>query len=227
MADPSVLASLEWRPGDIPASRAYGDVYYSAEDGLAETRHVFLDGNRLPERFAAARHFRIAELGFGTGLGFLAAWNCWRMQGGNGTLAFTSFEAAPLSRADMLRALSRFPGIADELSELLARWPFEGAIDLPGAWLELHVGDARRTLPLWDGTADAWFLDGFAPARNPELWEDALVRSVATHTAPGGTVATYTAAGAVRRALVDAGFEVCRRDGFSKKRHMLTAVLKT
>lgn len=81
-------------------------------------------------------------------------------------------------------------------------------------------GLAAEMLPRWDGAADAWFLDGFAPARNPELWTADLMAEVARHTAPGGTVATYTAAGHVRRALADAGFEVTRLPGYGRKRHM-------
>lgn len=88
------------------------------------------------------------------------------------------------------------------------------------------IGDARHTLPAWDGVADAWFLDGFAPARNPELWEAPLLAQVAAHTAPGGTFATYTAAGAVRRALDAAGFDVARVPGYGRKRHMSRGTLR-
>ncbi len=212
-----------WR-GDVPVATAFDDPYFSLDDGLAETRYVFLEGNGLPDRFRP--EFRIAELGFGTGLNALVAARAWERSGQGGRLSFTSFERFPLNAADMGRALAAFPDLAD-LSRPLIEGRERGAteITLPLMDLTLIVGDARKTLPLWDGAADAWFLDGFAPARNPELWEPCLLAEVARHTAPGGTAATYTAAGAVRRALAEAGFVVERRDGYGRKRHMTSARL--
>ena len=217
----SQRAGLEWRGGAVPVSRQFDDPYYSLEDGLAETRHVFLAGNGLPARFRPG--FRIAELGFGTGLNCLAAWAAWP---GPGALAYTGFEAFPLEADAMDRALAAFPELAPRAATLVAAWR-GGARDirLPGLHLEIVAGDARRTLPLWQGAADAWFLDGFAPSRNPELWEAPLLLEVARHTAPGGTAASYPAAGQVRRALAAAGFAVARRPGFGRKRHMTVACL--
>jgi tRNA U34 5-methylaminomethyl-2-thiouridine-forming methyltransferase MnmC len=217
------LPDLDWREGDIPVSRRFGDAYFSRDGGLEESCHVFLDGNGLPARFRDG--FRIAELGFGTGLNLLAAQAAWIAAGAPGRLCFTSFEAFPLSPADMARALAAFPAIAGLAGPLLAALSAgPGPWDLPGGVsLHLVTGDARRTLPAWEGTADAWFLDGFAPARNPELWEPALLQAVADRMAPGATLATYTAAGHVRRALAAAGLEVARRQGFGRKRHMTVA----
>lgn len=213
---------LEWRPGDIPVATRFGDPYYSLHDGLAETRHVFLQGNGLPERFRPG--FHIAELGFGTGLNLLAAWAAWEQAGQTGPLRFTSFEAYPLPREDMARALARFPAISDHAARFLV--DFDGAqARLETLEFDLVVGDARETLPNWDGRADAWFLDGFAPARNPQMWEPALLAEVARHSAAGATASTYTAAGHVRRALAAAGFEVSRAPGFGSKRHMTVARL--
>ncbi|MCV6592079.1 MAG: tRNA (5-methylaminomethyl-2-thiouridine)(34)-methyltransferase MnmD [Silicimonas sp.] len=214
-------AKLEWR-GDVPVAQAFDDPYFSLENGLAETRHVFLDGNDLPARFAPG--FRIAELGFGTGLNALAAWALWRETGRAGALHFTSFEAFPMAPAAMGRALSIYPELADLADPMVAAFAsgarrFEG----DGLVLEVIVGDARVTVPAWSGAADAWFLDGFSPAKNPELWEPELLDAVGAHTAQGGTAATYSAAGAVRRALTAAGFEVERRPGFGRKRHMVVA----
>jgi tRNA U34 5-methylaminomethyl-2-thiouridine-forming methyltransferase MnmC len=211
--------ALAWR-GGVPVSARFGDPYFSLEDGLAESRHVFLAGNGLPARFRDG--FRIAETGFGTGLNFLAALAAWRAAGAPGRLCFTSFEAFPLSVADAEAALAAFPDLADPAAELLARWDAlaSGATFAGGVSLRVIVGDARATLPHWEGQADAWFLDGFAPARNPELWEAPLLAEVARHTAPGGTFATYTAAGEVRRALAAAGFAVSRLPGYGRKRHM-------
>lgn len=211
-------SDTEWRDG-VPVSRRYGDPYFSLEDGLAETRHVFLAGNGLPARFRPG--FAIAELGFGTGLNALCAWQAWREAGHEGALRFTSFERHPLGAEALARAHAAFPALADLSASLVEAWA-TGAreIALPGLALDVRVGDANDLLPVWDGAADAWFLDGFAPARNPDLWSLALMRAVAAHTKPGGTVASYTAAGHVRRALACAGFAVTRVPGYGRKRHM-------
>jgi len=215
---------LDWQPGDLPVSRRYGDAYYSATDGLAEARHVFLAGNRLAARFQRAEGYQIAELGFGTGLNMLAAWALWQERAAPGAvLRFTSFERHPMGAADMARALARWPELAPRSEALLSAWPVSGAVTLPGLRLLIVPGDARETVPAWTGLADAWFLDGFAPARNPEMWEPALLSAVFARTRPGGTAATFSAAGAVRRGLAAAGFEVSRARGFGPKREMLTA----
>lgn len=199
---------IDWRDG-VPVSRRFDDPFYSLADGLAETGHVFLAGNGLPGRFRDG--FHIAELGFGTGLNFLAALSAFRACGCGGVLHFTSFEAFPMAPGDRRAALAAFPDLP------------VAALDAPaGPDYRLSVigGDARLSLPAWTGRADAWFLDGFSPAKNPEMWDPELLAAVARRTAPGGTFATYTAAGAVRRALADAGFAVERVAGHAHKRHM-------
>lgn len=217
-------AVLEWREGGVPVSARFDDPYFSLQDGLAETRHVFLDGNDLPTRFHDG--FHIAELGFGTGLNLLAAWQLWQECGAEGTLHYTGFEAFPMQPPDMAQALAAFPALGDLAKPLLQAWAGGTfTIATPDLNARIIIGDARTTLPEWGASADAWFLDGFAPAKNPELWEAGLLAEVARHTNPGGTIATYTAAGAVRRALSDAGFEVSRVPGFGRKRHMTRAVL--
>lgn len=212
-------ATVDWR-GAVPVSRRFDDPYFSLEDGLAETAHVFLAGNGLPERFHDG--FQVAELGFGTGLNLLAALRLWRESGQEGVLHYTTLEAFPMAPEDMRRAQAAFAGVAGLAAELAPHWG-AAEIDLPDLRFRLIEGDARATLPGWAGAADAWFLDGFAPAKNPELWEDALLSQVFTHTTPGGTAATYTAAGAVRRGLAAAGFDVTRVPGYGRKRHMTTA----
>jgi tRNA U34 5-methylaminomethyl-2-thiouridine-forming methyltransferase MnmC len=215
--------SIEWREagagGRVPVSRRFDDPFFSLDNGFAETRHVFLAGNGLPERFRAG--FHIAELGFGTGLNLVAATLAWAAAGVQGPLGFTSFEAFPLAGDDIRTALAAFPEAA-EFSDPIARaLDTDGRIEMPGLLsARIVIGDARQTVPAWEGCADAWFLDGFAPARNPEMWEPALLRAVAAHTAPGGTCATYSAAGAVRAGLADAGFAVARVPGYGRKRHM-------
>jgi tRNA U34 5-methylaminomethyl-2-thiouridine-forming methyltransferase MnmC len=206
-------AQLDWKDGDIPVSTQFDDPYFSLQSGLEEARHVFLRGNGLPDRARAG--FQIAELGFGTGLNLLATAHMLQ----DVPLRYTSFEAYPMRTEDMARALKAFPEL--DGTRLLAVWR-SGArrFTLGALEVEVIVGTAQSTLAAWQGRADAWYLDGFAPAKNPDLWSDALMAQVAAHTAPGGTFATYTAAGHVRRALAAAGFDVARVPGFGRKRHM-------
>ncbi|GAB4263082.1 MAG: tRNA (5-methylaminomethyl-2-thiouridine)(34)-methyltransferase MnmD [Pararhodobacter sp.] len=209
---------LTWTDDGTPVSTAFDDPYFTG--GLEETRHVFLAGNGLPARLCNG--FHVAELGFGTGLNLLALAQVWD---GPGTLRFTSFEAYPMDAADMARALAPFA--LPHAGALAAQWAVAQGpvrrIVLPGITAEVVIGDARDTLARWTGRADAWFLDGFAPARNPELWGEDLMAAVGAHTTPGGTAATYTAAGHVRRALAAAGFTVERIPGFGRKKHMTIA----
>lgn len=216
--------ALTWRDGIIPVATRFDDPYFSAAGGLAESRHVFLAGNDLPARLRPG--FHIAELGFGTGLNFIATLIAWRAAGRPGPLHYTSFEAFPLAAPDIARALSAFPEAAAAAPPFLAQWATGATrIALDGITLKVILGDARTTLPLWPVRADAWYLDGFSPAKNPELWSDDLLAEVANHTAPGGSFATYTAAGQVRRGLQAAGFAVKRLPGFGRKRHMSAGVL--
>lgn len=205
-------SGLTWRDGNIPVSTRFDDPYFSLNGGLAETRHVFLQGNDLPVRLRPG--FHVAELGFGTGLNLLAL-----AQIADVPLRFTSFEAFPMTRAELERAHDAFPELAPLAQELREGWHLPrfrvGQVEA-----EVIRGDARSLLPGWQGQADAWFLDGFSPARNPELWGEDLMAEVARHTHPNGSFATYTAAGHVRRALAAAGFQVERAPGFAGKRHM-------
>jgi tRNA U34 5-methylaminomethyl-2-thiouridine-forming methyltransferase MnmC len=210
---------VDWTAAGTPVSSLFDDPYFSLENGLAETRHVFLAGNDLPGRFRDG--FRIAELGFGTGLNLLATCLAWRASGQPGKLHFTSFEAFPMPVRDMERALASFLDIGELAAELLTKWRAGArSFALGPVSVEIVEGDARESLDQWPHRADAWFLDGFSPAKNPELWGEALMAKVASHTAPGGTFATYTAAGFVRRGLQSAGFQVERIPGYGRKRHM-------
>ena len=215
-------ASIEWREGGVPVSTHFDDPYFSIADGLAETGHVFLAGNDLPARFRAG--FSIAELGFGTGLNLLAtAMIC----PSDCPISYTSFEAYPMQADDIARALELFPQTAAVAAPFLEAWRAGArAFTLGPIAVQLIVGDAQDTLPNWAGRADAWYLDGFSPAKNPQLWSAELMREVARHTAAGGTFATYTAAGHVRRALAEAGFDVARVAGYGRKRHMSKGVLR-
>ena len=216
----SQTADVTWTADAVPVSTRFDDPYFNLENGLAETRHVFLAGNGLPERFCDG--FQIAELGFGTGLNFMATLQAWRSAGRKGRMRFTSFEAYPLSTDQIGTALQPFAATGLACSEVLAQYDPGGGVFGFEDGVELHVivGDARQTVPFWKGAADAWFLDGFSPAKNPELWDEELLQQVALHTRAGGSFATYTAAGFVRRNLAAAGFEVSRIAGYGRKRHM-------
>ncbi|MEO0764313.1 MAG: tRNA (5-methylaminomethyl-2-thiouridine)(34)-methyltransferase MnmD, partial [Pseudomonadota bacterium] len=156
-------ATLEWHDGRVPVSTRFDDPYFSLDNGLEETRHVFLGGNNLPARFRDG--FHVAELGFGTGLNLLATWEAWRQADAPGRLRFTSFEAFPMTLADMETALRAFPQMEALARALLDALGGAGPVfDLGDVELTLITGDARQALPAWDGRADAWFLDGFSPA---------------------------------------------------------------
>ena len=226
--------AIVWHEGDMPFSTRFGDHFYSRENGLAETRHVFIAGNRLLERWQEQNHFAIAELGFGTGLNMLTTWQAWKAQRRSGQdLIFTSFEKFPLDSETLARALANWPELADEVAALVAVWPQpkpleDLVVDLDdGVRLQLLIGDAAERLNAWDGPADDWYLDGFAPARNPDMWSADLLGAVFEKTKPGGTFATYAAAGFVRRNLQAAGFTVDRLPGHGMKREMLAGTRPT
>lgn len=224
---------LDWSDG-APRSRHFGDIYFSRDGGLEETRHVFLRGNRLEQRFAALGPrdaFSVGETGFGTGLNFLCAWQLFdRVAPSGARFHFISTELHPLSTADLRRCARLWPELAPWYGPLCDAWgplppAFHRFVFAGGrVTLTLLAGDAQRTLPELDARLDAWFLDGFAPARNAGLWSEPVLREVSRLCRPGATVATYTAAGAVRRGLEQAGFHVERVPGFGAKRHMLQAV---
>jgi len=223
---------LAWSDDGQPRSTLYGDVYFSAEDGLAETRAVFLEGCGLPEAWAGRRRFVVGELGFGTGLNIAALLDLWRhRRPDGGQLHIFSVEAHPIAAADAARALAHWPELADVAGLLTARWPGQALglhrMDLPelSATLDVAVMDVEAALSGWSGRADAWFLDGFAPALNPAMWRDEVLSLVAQRSAAGARAATFTVAGQVRRGLAATGFAVGKRPGFGRKRERLEARL--
>jgi len=231
--DPDPSASpIAWTDDGQPRSRLYGDVYFSTADGLAEARAVFLAGCGLPQAWRGRDRFVVGELGFGTGLNILALLDLWRREGPpEGWLHVFSVEAHPLDAADAARALAAWPELADLAQALISRWPGQAhgvhRLELPGlrAILDIAVMDAAEALQGWTGRADAWFLDGFSPALNPAMWTDALLALAAARSTPGAAAATFTVAGAVRRGLAAAGFDVAKRPGFGRKRERLEARL--
>lgn len=224
-------AQLDWDEHGQPLSRSYGDVYFSRANGLEETRHVFLAHNRIIERcqaLPAGGRLIIGETGFGTGLNFLCAWQAFAEHAPqDARLHFVSVEKFPLTQADLQRALALWTELAPYAGQLLAQYraihPGFQRLLLDGGRvvLTLMVGDVLECLPQLDARVDAWFLDGFAPSKNPEMWTDALFTELARLSAPGATLATFTSAGFVRRGLIAAGFAMVRVKGFGHKREML------
>ncbi|MCP4937177.1 MAG: tRNA (5-methylaminomethyl-2-thiouridine)(34)-methyltransferase MnmD [bacterium] len=214
-------ADLTWIDDNAPYSRRFKDRYFSAADGRQETREVFLTGNGLPKRWQSSAPFHIAELGFGTGLNFFETLSAWQKTAPEqARLTYTSFEQYPLAREQIGRALANWPDLANLASPLLAQ-PSAKKIQFGNVELNLILGDARHTVAQWGEQVDAWYLDGFSPAKNPQLWELDLMHSVFDHTKIGGTFSTYTAAGFVRRNVQRAGFNVRRVQGFGNKRERL------
>jgi tRNA 5-methylaminomethyl-2-thiouridine biosynthesis bifunctional protein len=228
-------ADIEWDERGVPRSRRFSDVYFSQENGLEETRYVFLRHNRLEERFRELKPgqaFVIAETGFGTGLNFLAAWHLWQQTAPqDATLHFVSVERYPLSRDDLARALGYWPELRPFADELKSAYPPAIAglhrIRLAGGRirLSLYFGDILDAWQDMAFTADAWFLDGFAPSLNPEMWLDQALGHLHHHSRPGTTLATFTAVGRIRRALADHGFAMQKVPGFGRKRDMLAGQL--
>lgn len=221
-------AVVEFRDS-VPFAPAFGDVYHARAGALAQATHVFLGGNGLPQRWAARADFTILETGFGLGNNFLATWAAWREDPRRcERLHFVSIEKHPLTREDLAHVLAGHP-LGDLAAQLVAQWPpltpnlhrlsFEGG----RVRLTLAFGDATDLLPELRLRADAFYLDGFAPDRNPEMWSDRLMRGLGRLAAAGATAATWSAARAVRDGLSQAGFEVERAPGFAGKRQMTVA----
>lgn len=224
-----VPARLSWSSEHIPRSDDYDDVYHATEGGLEQARHVFLAGNGLPERWRQRSNFTILETGFGLGLSFLAAWKAWRDDPQRSAyLHFVSTELHPFTRDDLALLHVHWPELADLSAELRNNWPpltpgfHHLLLDGGRITLTLLFGDARDTLPQLNGKADAIFLDGFAPQKNPTLWSPELLSLISQHAAPNATLASWCVAGEVRAALMHAGWRLQKKAGFARKRHMLT-----
>ena len=222
---------LDWSQASGPRAPDYGDIYFSAEDGLEESRAVFLQGCDLPRDWQGRSQYVVGELGFGTGLNALALWDLWRREGpAAGWLHFVSIEKHPLSRADAARAFEAWPSLAGLSAQLLAQWPsaLKGAHRLifPDDRFTITVfqDEAERALGEIEAGIDAWFLDGFAPDRNGAMWSQAVLDGIGKLSRRGTRVATFTVAGAVRRGLQQAGFAVEKRPGFGRKRERLEAI---
>ncbi len=222
-------ARVDWR-GSTPISIDHGDSYWMPGRGVEESRAVFIEANQLRQRFAelpAGGRFVVGETGFGTGLNALLAARCFLDHAPSSShLDLFSVELRPLKRDDLARAQARVPELVRLSQSLLAGYPPPVAGHHP-VWLHprvrlvLMLGDAAHCWRVCAAEVDAWFLDGFAPARNPDLWTTELWTTLARRSRPGATLGTFTAAGDVRRGLQGAGFQVTRVVGFGGKRHRL------
>ena len=227
-------AQLDWDDQGLPRSRVFDDVYFSDLSGLDETRYVFLQQNALSERFAtlqAGERLVIGETGFGTGLNFLCAWQLFEAQAVPGVrLHFVSVEKYPLTLPDLQRALALWPELKPFADQLLAQYVaiHQGfqrlVLDNGRVTLTLLIGDALEQLPQLDAQVDAWFLDGFAPAKNPDMWTAELFAELARLAAPGSTISTFTSTGWVRRLLNAASFKMKRTPGIGHKWEILRGV---
>lgn len=226
-------AHVEWQDNQ-PFSSQFGDVYFSTDNGLAETEYVFLAGNQLEQRWQQAnlKTFTIIETGFGSGLNFLAAVNLWlNTAPKNANLHFISIEKYPLTVQDLTSALAAWPNLNDlnepfikayetiNIDETVQTLPFKHHFNMTLTLVLADVIDAFAQIHV---KADAWFLDGFAPSKNPAMWQPALYENMARLSHHASTFSTFTSAGIVKRGLINAGFTVNKQSGFGKKREMLT-----
>ena len=223
-------ARLEFAPDGTPYSAAFGDIYHSADGGPGQARHVFLGGNDLPGRWQGRDRFVILETGFGLGLNFLATWQAWRDDPQRcRRLHFVALEKHPFTAADLAVAQQAWPEFAALAGELQRRWPLPTAgmhrlyFAQDQLVLTLLFGDASRQLRNIDASVDAFYLDGFAPAKNPELWTPEFCKGLARLAAPAATLATWSIAARLRAALAAAEFDAERRPGFARKPEMLVA----
>jgi tRNA 5-methylaminomethyl-2-thiouridine biosynthesis bifunctional protein len=222
-----VPATLAYAHG-VPFSSTFDDVYHSADGGLAQARHVFLGGNGLPQRWRAQRRFVILETGFGLGLNFLATWAAWRDDAARpAQLHYVAVEKHPFCTADLAQLHAQWPELASLSAELLAAWPplvpgfHRLLLDGGNVVLTLVFGDITDCLPQIDAAADAFYLDGFAPPKNPDMWSPAVLIRLGRLAAPHATLATWSISAAVRKALAQAGFICERLPGFGRKPEML------
>lgn len=229
---PLIPAAAEFDAQGRLYSPVYGDVYHSPSGALGQAEHVFLRGNGLPERWRGRGAFTVCETGFGLGLNFLALWRAWRDDPQRSrTLHVVSLEAHPFGREDLAALLARHAPepLAQLAGQLAAQWPpllpglhrleFDGG----AVTLTLGFGDAQALAPRLSARVDAYFLDGFAPERNPRMWQAPLLKALARLAAPGATLATWACTGELRQALQDAGFEARRAPGYGGKWHMTVA----
>ena len=233
-------ADLDWQSIDgieIPISKQFGDVYFSKDNGLLETQHVFIQGNDLPERLSKLKdfeYFSVGETGFGTGLNILCLWQLWQQVRPNNQshLHAISVEKFPLSKTDLIRALNAWPELQPLAHQLIEKYPLAIAgchrLSFPEERfsLDLWLGDAHDVFPSIEKTksVNAWFLDGFAPSCNPDMWEENVLNNIIRLSDYGTTFASFSVAGVLKRGLKQHGISISRPRGFGHKREMLKAI---
>lgn len=213
---------IDWKENNVPYSTDFNDIYFSVEDGLAESKAVFLDGINAPEVWIGKKEFTICELGFGTGLNFFNCLKLWIEHScEDQTLHYMATELYPLTRAEILKAV-HWPELSEYKEAFLVNYPssemalFEGRVKF-----RLLEGDSAAELSKINETVDAWFMDGFAPSKNPDMWSNKVFNEMARLSSQSSKVTTFTAAGFVRRGLNDVGFTMSKRPGYGRKREML------
>ena len=240
MSNAIQTADLDWQLVDgidVPVSKQFGDVYFSKDNGLLETRHVFLNGNDLPERLAQLQdfeYFSVGETGFGTGLNILALWQLWQQVRPNNHshLHAISVEKFPLKKDDLIRALNVWPELSHLAQQLIEQYPLSIAgchrLSFPEERfsLDLWLGDAHDVFPAMEKTqhVNAWFLDGFAPSCNPDMWEENVLSNIVRLSSFGTTFSSFSVAGVLKRGLKQHGISISRPRGFRHKREMLKAI---
>ena len=223
-------AEINIEDGQVYSTR-YDDIYYNSDDGPAESKYVFLEGNLLPERWQGKRKFCIVETGFGTGLNFLVTLKAWLEDASRSeTLDYFAIEAYPLSSKQLNKVHAYWPDVKTHSSQMIAQYPklTSGCHSLifEQGRVQLHLIFERLETALNQYTfhPDCWYLDGFAPAKNPSMWQKTALNRIASLSGKGVSLATFTAAGEVRRNLIAADFEVQKRAGYGRKREMICAI---
>ena len=216
---------IDWKENNVPYSAEFNDIYFLVEDGLAESKAVILDGINAPDVWTGKKEFTIFELGFGTGLNFFNCLKLWLSHSDEEqTLHYMATELHPLTGEEIEKAV-QWPELSEYLKAFLVNYPspemtlFDGRVKF-----KLLKGDSGSELSKTNAIVDAWFLDGFAPSKNADMWSDKIFKEMARLSNQGSKVATFTAAGFVRRGLNDVGFTMSKRPGYGRKREMLNGV---
>lgn len=225
------MCQIQWDKNNNPYSQLFDDCYFSIEDGYKESQYVFLKGNNLPKAWSENEIFYIGECGFGTGLNLLATWELLlTCKAPPKKLIYYTFEGFPLSKEELYKAHKSWPKLShlsQKLNQIYPENPQNGIyeLDFSPLHVRLVIGMAPEAIKEFHEPIDAWFLDGFAPSKNPQMWTDELFESIANHSQTSSTFSTFTAASRVRKGLERVGFKVDKVSGFGKKREMLCGVL--
>jgi len=221
------MPKILWDERGNPYNEEYGDCYFDNTNGLEESRYVFLEGNNLPQAWANKDDFCIGECGFGTGLNLLAIWDLFlTCKATPKRLHYYTFEGFPLLIDELQTAHKLWPSLENLAHRVHLAYPQNPQngiyeLDFSPLHVKLVIGMAPKAIDAFDKPIDAWFLDGFAPSKNPQMWSDELFESIAKHSKKDSTFASFSVASKVRKGLKKAGFDVRKKPGFGRKREML------